>query len=80
MTQNRAHIPGYTANWSRTTLRMVQDARYAARNECAYALLRGFRGQSIIACAKKLRCRKSRTADNKLSYAFKVRASGLDTH
>ena len=61
ITQKRAHMDGYCLNCSLTTLRMVTDDRYATRNECAYALRSGFRGQSMIACAKKLRCKKRRT-------------------
>ena len=55
ITQNRAHMLGYRLNCSRTTLRIVPEDRYAARNECAYVLRSGFRGQSMIACAKKHR-------------------------
>lgn len=61
ITQKRAHTVGYMLNWSRTTLSTVLDERYAARKDGAYALLSGFRGQSIMACAKKLRCRNKRT-------------------
>ena len=35
ITQKRAHISGKSLNWSRITLRIVLDERYAARNECA---------------------------------------------
>jgi hypothetical protein len=55
ITQNRADEIGHTSNCCWTDLRIVDDARYAAKNECAYGLFRGFEGCSMIACAKKLR-------------------------
>ena len=61
MTQNLAVPAGHASNCWVTDLSIVDDARYAARNEGANWLLRGFSGCSIIAWAKKLRWMNIRT-------------------
>ena len=55
------HIPVHMREGAALLLHSRPAYTIAETRDGAYALLSGFRGQSIIACAKKLRWRNNRT-------------------